>query len=68
MAERGWIHKFAFEDDALSADTDGRSAMQDSYLQNAKVQDGTLTAVKTATSFFLTGVYGIGTYGTSTYG
>ena len=46
MAEKGWIHKFAFQDDALSADTVGRAAMQDNYIQRGKIEDGAITISK----------------------
>ncbi len=42
MALKGWIHKFAFQDDALSADTDGRAAMQDGYVTGAKIASATI--------------------------
>ena len=68
MAEQGWIHPFAFQNDALSADTVGRQAMADGFVQNAKIEDATITAGKLASHVFLTGYYGLGTYGTSIYG
>ncbi len=37
MAEKGWIHKYAFENNALSADAEGRKAMQDGYLTTEKI-------------------------------
>lgn len=42
MANQGWIHKFAFENDALSADTVGRQAMQDEFVTNAKIAVATI--------------------------
>mgnify|MGYP001559086482 CR=1 FL=1 len=68
MADKGWIHKFAFENNALSADTDGRAAMQDSYIQNAKIADSQITATKLASGNVLaTGVYGSSRYGNCVY-
>ena len=46
MPAHGWINKFAFEDNALTADALGRAAMEDGYIQNQKVEDGTLTVAK----------------------
>lgn len=68
MAVNGWIHKYAFEDNALSADTTGRAAMEDGYIQNAKIADSTITPAKTSSGFFIAGIYGVGLYGTVTYG
>ncbi len=68
MAEKGWLHKFAFQDGALSADTEGRVAMADSFLTNDKIADSQITAVKLASGKILsTGVYGTSTYGASYY-
>ena len=50
MAEKGWIPKWAFEDNALSADTVGRAAMQDGYIQNAKIADATIEVDKLSAS------------------
>ncbi len=66
--ETGWIHKFAFQNSALSADTVGREAMEDQYLQNAKIADATITPTKVASGFFITGIYGVGLYDTAVYG
>jgi len=68
MAEKGWIHKYAFQDDALAADNYGRDAMEDGYLQNAKIEDQTITIGKLAVGALMTGQYGISVYGTGTYG
>lgn len=46
MAVKGWIHKFAFQDDALSADTTGRAAMQDGFVNGAKIEDHAVTVDK----------------------
>lgn len=53
MAVKGWIHKYAFENDALSADADGRLAMADGFLTNAKIADAQITIDKMASSFLL---------------
>ena len=66
--EQGWVTKWAYEEDSLSADTLGRLAMEDGYLQNAKIANSTITATKVTSGFFVTGIYGIGIYGTATYG
>jgi len=42
LAEKGWIHKFAFQNDALSADTVGREAMQDGYVTGTKIASATI--------------------------
>ena len=42
MAVKGWIHRYAFEDNALSADTVGRDAMQDGYVTGAKIALATI--------------------------
>lgn len=68
MAEKGWIHKFAFENEALSADTVGRQAMADGYLQNDKIATATITAAKMASGALITGIFGTAIYGTSIYG
>jgi len=67
-AEKGWIHRFAFEDEALSAETVGRAAMQDSYITNAKINNGEITAGKLAPKAAAAGYYGISTYGNCYYG
>ena len=46
MPAHGWINKFAFEDNALTADTLGRAAMQDGYITTAKIEDSTITIGK----------------------
>lgn len=64
MAEKGWIHKFAFENDALSADTVGRQAMADSFLTNEKIAASQITFSKLANGKVLaTGVYDTSVYG-----
>ena len=68
MAEKGWIHRDAFQDNALSSDTGGRAAMQDGYVQNDKIEDATITITKLAAGTLLTGQYGISIYGTGVYG
>lgn len=67
MADKGWIHKDAFQDDALSADSTGRLAMEDGFLTNAKVADSTLTAAKFAAKATAVGHYGIALYGRAYY-
>ena len=68
MAEKGWIHVFAFQDNALSAETIGRAAMQDGFLTNEKIADTQITATKFASGTVLaTGVYGTSTYGACYY-
>lgn len=67
MVEKGWIHRFAFENNALSADSDGRSAMQDGFLVNDKIATGTITAVKLASNVLYTGTYGSSRYGAAVY-
>lgn len=69
MATKGWIHKFAFENDALSADTTGRQAMADSFLTNEKIANSQITAIKLASgSVLVTGVYGASRYGSAVFG
>jgi len=51
VAVKGWIHKFAFQDNALAADAAGRAAMEDGYLTNAKIADGVITLDKMDTTF-----------------
>lgn len=68
IAEKGWIHKFAFQDNALAADTDGRAAMEDGFLTNAKIADTQITAAKMASGAFITGIYGTALYDTHLYG
>ncbi len=84
MADKGWIHKFAFENGALSNDEVGRSAMADGFLSadtsgrakladglvnTAKLADGSVTLAKISSSKLLaTGSYGISEYGRSVYG
>lgn len=69
MATQGWIHKFAFQDNALSADTEGRTAMEDLFLTNAKIANSQITATKLASgSVLATGVYGSSRYGSAVYG
>ena len=64
MAEKGWITVYALEDNALSANTLGRAAMQDGFLTNAKIADTQITAGKFASGKVLsTGVYDGSTYG-----
>ena len=46
MPTGGWITKYAFADNALSADTDGRAAMEDGYLTNVKLADATIDVAK----------------------
>lgn len=53
MADKGWIGPYAFENDALSANTLGRSAMADGFLTNAKIAESTITLAKMADSFLL---------------
>lgn len=48
MAEKGWISKYAFQDDALDTSTDGRAAMADGYVNTAKLGDAAVTPVKTS--------------------
>lgn len=68
MADEGWVSPQAFKNDALSADTTGRSAMQDGFVVNAKVADSTLTATKFyAGTILQTGVYGTSRYGNAVY-
>lgn len=63
MAEKGWVSKWAFQNDALAADTEGREAMADSYILNAKIADSQITAAKLANGKVLaTGVYDTSTY------
>lgn len=66
--ETGWIHKFAFVANALATDATGRQAMQDGYIENAKIADTTITAAKMASGALITGIYGTAIYGTSIYG
>ena len=68
MPEKGWISKHAFEDNALSADTTGRAAMEDGFITNAKIADSTITAAKLAARAALAGYYGIHNYGQCYYG
>ena len=68
MADKGWVHKFALENDCLAADTVGRQAMADSFLTNDKIADSQITATKFASGTVLaTGVYGTSTYGACYY-
>ncbi len=39
MADKGWIGKYAFENDAVADDTLGREAMGDSFMTNDKIAD-----------------------------
>ena len=70
--ENGWVSKWALHREsgaeALAADSVGRAAMADGFIQNEKVEDATLTATKVTSSFFITGIYGVGLYGTAVYG
>ena len=84
MAEKGWISKFAFQNNALSNDEIGRSAMEDgflsadaggrakmadSFVNTAKLEDKAVTLDKLASaSMFYTGVYGYSFYGSAIYG
>lgn len=64
MADKGWISKHALQNDALSADTEGRSAVEDGFLTNAKIAADQITASKLASGKVLVaGVYGVSTYG-----
>lgn len=73
MADKGWVGKYAFDNDALSADTLGRSAMADGFIVDAKINDmsgtkvtdGTITASKFASKALLAGIYN---WGNSKYG
>jgi len=66
--ETGWIGKYAHQTNGLAADPIGRQAMEDGYIQNAKIADATITAAKLATGVLGSGVYGVGLYGTALYG
>ena len=44
--DRGWITSDAFANNALAADAKGRSAMQDGFIQTAKVADEQVTDAK----------------------
>ena len=68
MSEKGWIHRDAFADDALTADTVGRAAMQDEFVTNTKIEDSTITAAKFAARATEAGYYGIHHYGRCYYG
>jgi hypothetical protein len=79
MAEKGWVSKWAFQDDALSADDLGRAAMADGFIQNAKldtgavgatdkVADGIITAAKFTSQANNCAWYGYNTYGDAVYG
>ena len=66
MAERGWIGKYAFQNNALSNDEIGHSAMEDGYLSadaagRAKMEDGFITLAKLASA------YGYSQYGLAFY-
>ena len=50
MPGAGWISKWAFEDNALAADTDGRAAMEDGYITGAKIADATIDIGKLSTT------------------
>ena len=50
MPEKGFISKWSFQDNALAADADGRAAMQDGYIQNAKIADATIEVDKLSAS------------------
>lgn len=74
----GWISKWAFEENALAADAIGRAAMEDEFIQNAKLADGAvgatakmadsiITAAKFTGQANLAGYYGAGNYGYTVY-
>ena len=78
MPTGGWISKFAFENNALAADAVGRTAMEDGFIQNAKldtdavgatskIADGIITAAKFTNYANQAGYYGRSTYGDSVY-
>lgn len=56
--DRGWITSDAFANNALAADAKGRSAMQDGFIQTAKVADEQVTDAKlSAPSSGVDGLY-----------
>jgi len=69
MADKGWISKYAFQNNALTADDIGRLAMQDGYLINDKIADSQITPAKMASAAltFYTGVYAYAEYGRAVY-
>lgn len=48
MAKEGWISPWAFQDDALSADDLGRSAMANKYIIERMLDDGILEKLNLA--------------------
>ncbi len=68
MADGGWIGKYAFQNNGLAADDVGRAAMEDSYIQTAKIQSGAVTAAKLGSKVLYTGVYNVSQYGSCVYG
>ena len=84
MAEKGWISKYALQNNALandeigrsamedgflSADSSGRAKMADSFVNTAKLEDGSVTLDKLVSpAIFYTGVYGYSLYGFAVYG
>jgi len=69
MAEKGWLSKYAFQNEALAKDSVGRSAMEDQFVNTAKIEDGAITLAKFNSALILyTGVYGYSHYGSAVYG
>ena len=68
MPTGGWISVHAYQDDSLEANANGRAAMQDGYIVNAKINDATITAAKLASGVGFAGYYGLSTYGNAFYG
>lgn len=66
--EIGWMPKWGFQTDSLAADSIGRQAMADGFIQNAKIDTGTITASKFAAKALMSGIYGFSTYGAAFYG
>jgi len=70
MAENGWIHKYAFENNALSKDDIGRSAMEDGFFNTKKIEDKAITDAKLDVSAILashSGVYDLSQYDACLY-
>jgi len=66
--DQGWISKQALKNDALSADSEGRSAMEDGFLTNAKIAADQITASKLSSGKVLSAiVYGVTKYGSHYY-